>query len=88
MLYGLFCVRSPARDLQQPNVRLYARGQPLYLQAFLVELRELLVAPLYQRLALGVGLPHDPGGSLNRHAGDGLHEHPDHLGHRVLPVVA
>jgi hypothetical protein len=46
------------------------------LQAFLVELRELLVAPLYQRLALGVGLSHDPGGSLNRHAGDGLHEQP------------
>ena len=46
-------------------------------QTLLVELREFLVAPLRNRLTLGVGLPHDPGGLLYGHPGNDPHEYPD-----------
>lgn len=61
--------------------------EPLRPQPLLVELGELLVAALDDRPPAGMGLVHDRGGLLDRHAGDDLHEHVDHPGHRVFLVV-
>src|SRR5215213_4902225 len=80
-------VNSPLQGRSFSVSGFYANAQALPLQAFLVELCQLLVATLDWRLARGVSLPHDLGGLLEGHARDDLLEDHYHPWHRVLPVV-